>query len=60
MRGRRSHAQRLAFALSLLKDAALDRLISGESDFLQLPAALPDVLGADSRALCHRVRYGAT
>jgi threonine dehydrogenase-like Zn-dependent dehydrogenase len=60
MRGRRSHAQRLAFALSLLKDPALDALISGESDFQQLPAALPGVLGADGRALCHRVRYGAT
>jgi hypothetical protein len=34
-------------------------LISGESAFLQLPAALPGVLGAESRALCHRVRYGA-
>jgi NADPH:quinone reductase-like Zn-dependent oxidoreductase len=57
MRNRRSSAERLAFALSLLKDPALDRLISAESDFLQLPAALPSVLGAESRALCHRVRY---
>jgi threonine dehydrogenase-like Zn-dependent dehydrogenase len=57
MRARRSHAQRLAFALSLLRDPALEALISAESAFLQLPAALPSVLGAESRALCHRVRY---
>jgi threonine dehydrogenase-like Zn-dependent dehydrogenase len=57
MRDRRSTGQRLELALSLLKDPALDALISSEGDFLQLPAALPKLLGADSRALCHRVRY---
>jgi threonine dehydrogenase-like Zn-dependent dehydrogenase len=57
MRGRRVHRERLALALSLLDDPKLDRLISGESDFSELPAALPNVLGAQGRALCHRVRY---
>jgi threonine dehydrogenase-like Zn-dependent dehydrogenase len=57
MRARRSLGQRLALALSLLVDPALDALISGESQLAQLPAALPQLFGADSRALCHRVRY---
>jgi hypothetical protein len=57
MRGRRSHAQRLELALSLLVDPALDLLISSEGDFLQLTAALPELFDAGSRALCHRVRY---
>jgi hypothetical protein len=57
MRARRSLGQRLALALSLLVDPALDALISGESQLAQLPAALPQLFAADSRALCHRVRY---
>jgi threonine dehydrogenase-like Zn-dependent dehydrogenase len=57
MRGRRSHSERLALALQLLRDPALDALISGETSASQLVAALPEVLGPESRALCHRVRY---
>jgi NADPH:quinone reductase-like Zn-dependent oxidoreductase len=57
MRGRRTHRERLALALELLADPALDALISGESEFTQLPAALPRVLAPEARALCHRVRY---
>ena len=57
MRGRRSHAERLALALSLLGDPALDALISCELAFAQLPEALPGLLGPESRALCARVSY---
>jgi threonine dehydrogenase-like Zn-dependent dehydrogenase len=57
MRGRRSHRQRLALALSLLDDPALDRLISHEVPFAQLPDALRTLLAPDSRALCARVSY---
>jgi NADPH:quinone reductase-like Zn-dependent oxidoreductase len=57
MCARWSAGQRLALALSLLVDPALDALISGESQLAQLPAALPELFGAGSRALCHRVRY---
>jgi hypothetical protein len=57
MRGRRTYAQRLGLALELLRDPALDCLISGESSFTQLTAALPVLLAPGSGALCHRVRY---
>jgi hypothetical protein len=60
-RARRSHGQRLACALALLADPALDVLISGEDDFEDLPAVMAQV--ASRRAtpgrnpLCHRLRY---
>ena len=57
MRGRRSHRQRLALALELLKDPVLDRLISQEVPLSQLPGALERLYAADSRALCARVSY---
>ncbi len=61
-RARRGHAARLALALALLSDPALDRLISGEDDFDALPAVMtrlaadPAVTG--DNPLCHRIRYG--
>ncbi|MBO0871133.1 MAG: zinc-binding alcohol dehydrogenase, partial [Micromonosporaceae bacterium] len=39
-RGRRSHADRLALALRLLRDPAFDALLSGESHFADLPQVL--------------------
>lgn len=56
-RARRSHAQRLQLALTLLRDARLDALIDGESDFLDLPTTLAQLSDADRPALCHRIRY---
>ena len=44
MRGRRTHAQRLALALSLLDDPALDALCGPELPFADLPQALPGLL----------------
>ena len=38
-----------------LADASLDVLISGESDFDELPALMPQLATGD--ALCHRIRY---
>jgi NADPH:quinone reductase-like Zn-dependent oxidoreductase len=57
MRGRRSLRERLALALSLLDDPALDNLISGECTLAELPAQLPVLFGPESGALCQRVRY---
>ena len=57
MRSRRTHRERLALALSLLSDPALDQLISEDVRFHELPAALPSILGPGSRALCTRVDY---
>jgi threonine dehydrogenase-like Zn-dependent dehydrogenase len=45
--------RRLALALSLLTDPALDALVDGESPFEAMPALLPR-LGA---GLCHRICY---
>jgi 2-desacetyl-2-hydroxyethyl bacteriochlorophyllide A dehydrogenase len=56
-RARWTHRRRLALALSLLADPALDALIDGESAFNELPAVLPRL--AASLSLCHRVRYPA-
>jgi hypothetical protein len=59
-RPRWTHARRLAKALDLLADPALDALVSGETDFADLPARYAAILG-DPGTLCHRVRYrGAT
>lgn len=56
-RARRSRRDRLALALSLLTEPALDRLFTHEVGFEALPDALPRLLGPDSGALCVRVRY---
>jgi NADPH:quinone reductase-like Zn-dependent oxidoreductase len=57
MRSHRTHRERLALALSLLTDPALDQLISSDVRFAELPHALPSILGPGSRTLCARVVY---
>lgn len=56
MRGRRTHAERLALALAMLDDARLDALLDGPSRFEDLPATMAR-LAASPGALCHVVRY---
>jgi threonine dehydrogenase-like Zn-dependent dehydrogenase len=51
-----SHARRRAKALQLLKDASLDVLVTGETDFDELPSNYGAVL-TDPGTLCHRIRY---
>jgi threonine dehydrogenase-like Zn-dependent dehydrogenase len=53
----RTYADRLALALDLLADPALDALITGESAFEDLPDVLPRLDSGEIPALCHRVRY---
>ena len=55
MRGRRSYADRLGFALSLLADSRLDALLGSVTRFDELPARMPTLLGG---GLCHVVTYG--
>ncbi|MET9254756.1 zinc-binding alcohol dehydrogenase [Streptomyces sp. NPDC003717] len=55
----RTHADRLALALDLLADPALDTLITGESAFADLPDVLPALAAGRLPALCHRIRYDA-
>jgi hypothetical protein len=56
MRGRRSHAERLALALALLEDARLDALLEGPTPFADLPATMAR-LAARPGALCHVIAY---
>ncbi|WP_405553961.1 zinc-binding alcohol dehydrogenase [Streptomyces canus] len=57
-RGNRSYGDRLALALKLLADPALDALITGESTFEELPEVMPKLASGEIPALCHLVRYG--
>ncbi|SME97843.1 zinc-binding alcohol dehydrogenase [Streptomyces sp. Amel2xC10] len=57
-RANRSYADRLALALELLADPALDALVTGESAFEELPEVMPALASGEVPALCHRVRYG--
>ncbi|WP_329335527.1 zinc-binding alcohol dehydrogenase [Streptomyces sp. NBC_01352] len=56
-RSSRTYADRLALALDLLADPALDALVTGESAFGELPDVLPRLASGEIPALCHRVRY---
>ncbi|MGA5898441.1 zinc-dependent alcohol dehydrogenase [Streptomyces venetus] len=56
-RPHRTYADRLAVALDLLADPALDTLVTGESAFEDLPDVLPKLASGEIPALCHRIRY---
>ncbi|MFG3009010.1 zinc-binding alcohol dehydrogenase [Streptomyces cinerochromogenes] len=56
----RTYADRMALALDLLADPALDALITGESAFEELPHVMPRLASGEIPALCHRVRYPGT
>ncbi|MEU8988188.1 zinc-binding alcohol dehydrogenase [Streptomyces sp. NPDC048558] len=56
----RTYADRLALALDLLADPALDALVTGESAFAELPEVMPKLASGEIPALCHRVRYADT
>lgn len=58
-RGRRGYADRLAIALDLLADPIFDALITGESDFAQLPEVMPRLTDGSLPALCHLINYPA-
>ena len=62
MRGRWTHAQRLALALSLLNDPVLDALVTDAAPFDALPEVLESLslpTGAAPLTLCHRIDYDA-
>jgi threonine dehydrogenase-like Zn-dependent dehydrogenase len=56
-RARRTRRQRLEQALALLADPVFDRLLTGESDFADLPAMLAQLARDPQSALCHLIRY---
>jgi threonine dehydrogenase-like Zn-dependent dehydrogenase len=53
----RSHADRLALALDLLRDPAFDVLITGTSPFQELPEVLARLAEGSLPALCHIISY---
>jgi 2-desacetyl-2-hydroxyethyl bacteriochlorophyllide A dehydrogenase len=55
-RARWDYRRRLAKALSLCADSALDVLVADSTPFSDIPARLPDILGAPG-ALCHLIQY---
>jgi hypothetical protein len=62
MRGRRSFGERMAQALGLLADPALEAPVGPATPFQDLPQALPDLLNpapGQPAPLCPLVTYGA-
>ena len=55
MRGRRTYAERLGLALSLLADPVFDALLDQVVKFQDLPTRMPGLLAG---GLCHVVTYG--
>ena len=56
-RARWDTRRRMRLALHLLRDEALDVLISGESHFDDLPSVMPILAEGAGDVLCHRIRY---
>ncbi|MGW2703843.1 zinc-dependent alcohol dehydrogenase [Streptomyces sp. NPDC001340] len=56
-RAGRGYAERMALALDLLADPALDALVTGESAFEELPEVMPKLAAGEIPALCHRINY---
>lgn len=56
-RARWDPRRRMALALTLLADASLDVLVSGESPFDELPDVMARLARAPGDVLCHRIRY---
>jgi threonine dehydrogenase-like Zn-dependent dehydrogenase len=56
-RARWDTRRRMALALSMLADPALDVLITGESAFDALPQVMAQLASAPGDTLCHRIRY---
>jgi hypothetical protein len=56
-RARWDARRRMQLSLTLLTDAVLDALITGESEFDALPQVMADLAAAPGNTLCHRIRY---
>lgn len=59
-RTRWSYRRRMTFAVTLLRDPALDALVTSESAFDDLPAVMPRIASGEVDTLCHRIVYPAT
>ena len=56
-RSRWSHRRRMALALSLLTESALDALVTNSAPFDELPAILARLAAGAPDTLCHRIDY---
>ncbi len=56
-RARWDHRRRMELALSMLTEPALDALITGESEFDELPIVMTQLADAPGDTICHRIRY---
>jgi threonine dehydrogenase-like Zn-dependent dehydrogenase len=56
-RGRRTHAERLALALDLLRNPIFDHLLTGTSRFDELPEVLPRLAAGTLDGICHTISY---
>ncbi|MGE3956958.1 MAG: zinc-binding alcohol dehydrogenase [Vicinamibacterales bacterium] len=56
-RPRWDYRRRMALALSLLREPALDVLITGEDAFDDLPTVMRALATGGHDAICHRIRY---
>jgi threonine dehydrogenase-like Zn-dependent dehydrogenase len=56
-RANRSRRDRLCLALDLLRDPAFDLLLTGETAFAELPAAMARLVADPGDTLCHVVTY---
>lgn len=56
-RARWTYQRRLALAMTLLEADVLDALVSGESDFAELPRIYADLMDGGQDVLCHRIKY---
>ncbi|MFD5700189.1 zinc-dependent alcohol dehydrogenase [Streptomyces lasiicapitis] len=59
-RGRHTVADRLGLALDLLRDPVFDLLVTGESDFDELPDVMAEIASGKLPGLCQRIRYGTS
>jgi NADPH:quinone reductase-like Zn-dependent oxidoreductase len=56
MRGKRTHAERLALSLELLAEPRYDALLEGPTRFEDMADAMPNILAPGG--LCHVITYG--
>ncbi len=59
-RASRTSADRIGLALDLLRDPAFDVLITGESDFEELPDVMARLADGRLPALCHTISYSGS
>jgi len=57
-RARWDTRRRMQLALTMLADAVVDVLITGETEFEALPETMAQLADSPGDTLCHRIRYG--